>query len=159
MVVRIRHIDIARAVHRHAVGKIKPRGAARAIGAATAAGQTGQRGHHASGRDLADRVVVGVGHIDVARRVHRHAGGNIEPRGAAGAIGAAMLPGQSGQRGHHAGRRDLADRVVTGVRHIDVAGAVHRHANGIIKPRGAAGAIGAATAPPNRPACSPRQRA
>ena len=35
---------------------------------------------------------------------------------------------QSGQRRHHPGGRHLPDRVVAGVRHIDVARAVHRHA-------------------------------
>ena len=93
-----------------------------------AAGQPGQRGHHAAGRHLPDRVVVGVRHIDVARAVHRHAVGLIEPRGAARAIGAAEVASQSRQRGHHASGSHLADRVVAGIRHIDVARAVHRHA-------------------------------
>ena len=35
--------------------------------------QPGQRRHHPAGRHLADRVVAGVRHIDVARAVHRHA--------------------------------------------------------------------------------------
>src|SRR2546430_10305476 len=48
--------------------------------------------------DLANRVVEAIGHINIARRVCRHAPGVIEPRRAARAVGTACDAGQPGQR-------------------------------------------------------------
>ena len=58
-------------------------------------------------------------------------------RGAAGAVRRTSDAGSSCQGRHHPSARDLADRMVGRVRHVHVAGAVHRHAIGVIKRSGA----------------------
>ena len=82
--------------------------------------------------------------------------GIVKPRRAARAIRAAQTARAARQRRHHPRRRHLADRVVACVRHIHIAGAVHRHALGLVEPRRAARAVRAArTARSCPPASSP----
>ena len=57
IVARIRNIDVAAPIHRDTSGKLKPRGAARAVGAAHITGASGQGRHHPGRRDLADGAV------------------------------------------------------------------------------------------------------
>ena len=61
--------------------------------AASAASQAGQSGYVPSRRDLADCVVVSVGHINAARPVHRHAIRIIKAYGVARAIDASSAAG------------------------------------------------------------------
>ena len=56
-----------------------------------------------------------------ARRVHGHGIRLIETRGAVRPIVAAAHPRQSCQRGRHASRRDLANSMVSRIRHIHIA--------------------------------------
>ncbi len=140
----IRHIHVARAVHRHAGRPIKPRVAPRSVRAARTARQSGQRRDRPVRRHFADRVVPCVRHIDVARAVHRHALRQIKPRGAPGPVVGARTARRSRQRRHHSRRGDHPNRIVSSVRHIDVAGAVRRHAGRPIKPRVAARPVRAA---------------
>ena len=57
VVASVRHIDVARAVHRHAGRITKPCGAAGPVRAARSSRQSGQRRHHSRGRHYADCVV------------------------------------------------------------------------------------------------------
>ena len=82
---------------------------------------------HERPRQLLDRVVVGIGDVDVARPVHRHAIRAIQPRGDQGA--------DRLRRGV-----PLLDRVVAAIGDVDVARPVHRHATRVIQPRGDQGA-------------------
>ncbi|VUM26694.1 hypothetical protein PGKDCPLP_04105 [Stenotrophomonas maltophilia] len=91
----------------------------------------GQGTHVAVGTDHPDAVVEGVGHIDLALRVHRDAHRCIEARLRGRAIGVALFA--TGQRGHLAIGADTADRVVAGVGHIQVALRVGGDARGRIE--------------------------
>jgi len=84
---------------------VEARRSARAVGATGRTRHTGQCRHDPIDADFADRAVVGVGHIDVARRVDRDALGQVEERGCA--VRAARDAGGAGQGGHGAARRDL----------------------------------------------------
>ena len=136
-------VDVARGVHRHASGLIKPRRAAGAIGRAQAAGRAGQRRHHPVGCNLSDRVICSIRDVDGALLdVHGHASGRPKPRIAAGAIRRARVAGRrAGQRRHHPAGRNLSDRMICPIRNVDVALDIHGHAGGASKPRRTAGAI------------------
>ena len=99
----IRHIDAASGIHGYSRREPEPRRPASAVGAARESRTSGQGTHHPDRGDLADRVTVGVGHIDVAVGVHGRILGLVEAGGGArtidttlGAAGAgedALLPG------------------------------------------------------------------
>ena len=164
----IGHVDVARAVHRHTLGKSESCRAAGAIAGTCLPSGAGQGGDHARRADLADlrhcrdrprrrcprcppprpsgqsnlaalpvpslepvcpaepaRVVTTpdgvilrisslrvIGHVDVARAVHRHTVGIIKSCRAAGAIAGTCLPSGAGQGGDYAGRGDLADLII-----------------------------------------------
>ena len=85
---------------------------------------------------MSDRVVAEVGDVEVARAVECETDGVREPRGCARAVGAARVPGQSGERGHRAGGRgDEADGGVARVGDVEVAGAVRRYAARMVEAR------------------------
>ena len=65
-------------------------------------GGAGQGGDYAGRGDLADLVVIGIGHVDIARAVHRHTVGIMKARRAAGAIAGTVLAGGAGQGGDYA---------------------------------------------------------
>ncbi len=134
----VRHVHVGRVVHRHRRGLVETGIVAYRVGAAGVARLPGQRGHQPGGGDLADSVVPPVGDIDVAGRVHRHAGWMTEPRRAVGSVGAARVAGLPGQRGHCSGGGDFPDDVIPLVGHIHVSGAVHRRARRSVKARRAA---------------------
>ena len=115
-VARVGHDQVAGRVDREVPGRIEARSSAGAV--ARARGQrTGERGHDAGGADLADHVVVGVGHIGIARRIHRHAARCMEHRVHAAAVGITVVGVAARQRGDTIAR-DLADLVVVRVGHI-----------------------------------------
>ena len=91
-------------------------------------------------------MVVAVGDVNVARAVHREAGGEIELGDAADAIGAARDTGQTGQRGDAAGRGDFADGVAGAIRHEEVARCVDGDVLRIIETSSATGPIGGSAA-------------
>ena len=87
--------------------------------------------------DLAEGLVVGVRHIDIAIRICRHGVGIIEPRRAARAIVAAKASIRgSGEGRHDPGGGDHADGAVAGIRHIEIAAAIDSNVGGGIKFRG-----------------------
>ncbi len=70
-----------------------------------------QGGHHTRGRDLADAVIAGVPHIEVAGRVDRQAEGIIKPGADSNpVVGAAHVGSRPG--GDDPSRGDLADPVI-----------------------------------------------
>ena len=82
---------------------MKKRRAARAVGAASDAGRTGEGAYYATRGDLADGVVTTIGHIDVTQEVYGHADGKIKPRVAAGSIGASTTAGLTSKGGEKVG--------------------------------------------------------
>src|SRR5262249_54987052 len=136
--------EIARAVYGNAFGDIEPGVAARVVVSARRVGQAGDSAYHSGGRDLPDGVVASVGHIDVTRVVHGDALRFVEPRLAARAVVGAGASGQTGYSAYHAGGRDLSNRIVESIRHIEVAQAVHRDACRREEPGIAARIVGAA---------------
>ena len=119
-------------------------GVARAFGAGGRTGQTGDGAHDARGGNQADRVVAGVGDVNVARRIDGEAGRTVKARIFSGAVGAAVEAHGAGECADGAGWSDDADRVVAGVGDVEVVGAIDRDTLGIAKERNGAGAIGAA---------------
>ncbi len=98
-----------RAVHRHAHRPVELRLRAGAVAPARHAG-AGQRRHDAVGRHLADRVVAGVGDVEIARRVQRQARRRVEAR--RGALPVPEAFGAAGERGDTAVGAQHADAVV-----------------------------------------------
>ena len=115
-----------------------------AIGAAQGAGAC-DGGHHAKLINLADAVVHLVGNIDVVAGIDGQLGRGIELGRRAGAVGVACRAQGARESGHHAQRRDLADAMVAGVRHEQVALAVAHHAERAGKGRRGACGVGAAS--------------
>src|SRR5204863_18727 len=124
------------------LGKKTRRGPGR-VGAAGDARSPCERTHYACGRDLADGAVVVVAHIDIARAVGGDAARASKARRGPGRVGAAGQVGRTGERGHYACGRDLADGAVAGVGHIDIARAVGGNAAWEIKARRGPGSVGA----------------
>ena len=153
VVAGIAHIDIARAVGGDAARVIKSRRSPGSIGAPDYAARTRERGDNACGRDLADGVVAFISHIGIAGTVESDAEGGIEACRGPGSVGAANDAGGTGERGDYARGCDLADGVVVGIGHIDIARAVGSDAGRKIKARRRPGAVGAANAP-----CRPGKR-
>ena len=116
--------DAASRVHHQRGRGVEARGMGRPIEVAGNA-VASHRGDKAVGRDAPDAVVVGVGHEHVAGPVDRHADRPVEQRLASNAVAVAWLA-IAGKCGDHARRRDLADRVIAGVGHIQVAAGVDR---------------------------------
>ncbi|MNN14017.1 hypothetical protein D3C81_1270700 [compost metagenome] len=93
----------------------------------------GHRAHLPLRRDLADRVIAGVGHVQVALRVRRDARGRIECRRRPAAIGKAFAA--TGEHMEHPIGRAIDDAiVVTGIRHEQHA-AADRHTPWIAEAR------------------------
>src|SRR5581483_8953788 len=125
VVVRVRHVHVAAAVDGDAERAVEAGLVAIAVGVTALAG-AGQGGDTARGRHFANAVVFGIGHVDVAVLVHRHAGQPAELGVERLAVGKAVLPG-AGQRAHLTLRADLAQQEVAVVGHVDVAVLVHRY--------------------------------
>src|SRR5438874_13279144 len=68
----------------------------------------------------------------------------IKPRGAASSVHTAWIACKSGQRRHNTTWSHLSEYLVPGVRDINVARTVHRHAVRVPKPRLAAGSVSTA---------------
>eukprot|EP00959_Pyramimonas_sp_CCMP1952_P241077 5038210-Pyramimonas_sp.AAC.2 len=85
-----------------------------------------QCGHHTLRRDLANAIVVLVGHYNIAAPVHCHTPGAGKLRGVALSISIASLA-SARQCGHQALRRDLANTLVLCFCHNDVALPIHCH--------------------------------
>ena len=144
----IRDKKVARAVHRNAFGPRERRGGARAVG--IAAVTAGDRGDHPGRRDLADRVPIC--NVEIACAVHREIAIElVEPRGAARAVGKALVASSAGQGGDHPvrdtaddGRCNLADHGIIGIRNVEASCAVHGDTVGGVELRGAARPVGIA---------------
>src|SRR5439155_26190548 len=120
-------IEVVRTVYCDSAREAESCGAAGAVGTTIVASQTGKSAHHASGCNFANGAVVGIGDEDVADVIDGYRDWTIKTGGAAGAIGAASAPGQTGKGSHDTGRRDFADGAVNGVGDIGIACAIHRH--------------------------------
>src|SRR5439155_862354 len=71
IVVGITDVDIPRAVDADAAARVvEARVRASSIGGAHETGPARERAHHAVAADLANRAVVEIGYIEIARRVH-----------------------------------------------------------------------------------------
>ena len=94
-------------------------------------------------------MVGGIRDKDVPRAAHRQPRGVIEPRGAAGAIrvsragavGRIIAPGHAGQGRDDSREGDFPDRVVSGIRDVDISRAIGGHALRPAEPGGIASAI------------------
>ena len=120
-VARVRNIQIAGSIHRHALGAVELRRGGRA---------PDHRSDDAAGRDLPDLAVGGVGDVQTPARVHRHAEWFIEQglRGQSPVAGRAEAFSDPGHRRDDATRQGhLADHVVVRVGDIEIAARVHRH--------------------------------
>ena len=82
VVAAIGDVEVAGAVHGHAMGQAEPCFCCRhAIPVEAASPRAHRRGDHAAGVDLADAVIVGIGDVEVAGAVVRHhVNGGVELR-------------------------------------------------------------------------------
>ena len=165
IVARIRDINDAAAVHRHAAGIVKLRGAAVGIGAPGDAGITGQRADHPARRDFSQHVVarklgrrlgvrgVTVDHVEIAGTIDLDAPRHVKERLAARTI---LIPGHTrqadighralhtslaGQCADHPAGSDLPNHFIVVLGHIQVVGAIDRNANRAVEKRQRARAI------------------
>ena len=136
VVERIGDIEIARPVHRYALGRAEPRRCRcrRAAVAADAGSPASREGGDIprGSIHLADAVVIRIGDIEVARPIHRQAVGAVELRRCRrGAVAAEAGNSSSRHRGDITrGSSHLADAVVGGIGDVEVARPVQRHAPG-----------------------------
>lgn len=72
-------------------------------------------------------MVARVRHVNRARAIDRHPPRRGKLRGRARAIGVTGNT-RARERRHHATRRDFSNRVIAGVRHVNIAGGIRRHA-------------------------------
>lgn len=85
--------------------------------------------------DLPDGVVVGVGHVDLASRYHRHVMGGAELGTPAGSVDISCCTSRvSCQQGHPGVGVDLPDLVVPDVCHVDIAGEIAGYASRVVEP-------------------------
>ena len=131
--VGIGDIEVARAVHCHAIGQVETHLSCRA--AVLAEPTTTRNGSdRPGGIDLADAVVVAIGDVEVALAVHRHGAGVVELcLSCRAAVPAEALLPRSRNGGDRPDGIDLADAVVGGICDVEVALAVHRHASGKVE--------------------------
>ena len=123
----VSHIEVAGGVHRDALRRGKPGAAAGAIRRACQPRSSGEGACLASRGELANRVILRVGHVSIAGAVGRHSRQPEKPRRAPGLVGAADR-GRAGVGADRPGGTDYADRAVGGIGDIHVADAVSRHA-------------------------------
>ena len=129
MVERIRDVDSAVGIHRHAAWSAKAGGGAGAVGVAPFARQARQSGNHAAGRHLANGAVAQIGDIQIAAGVDRQAAGSFEARAGTGAVIAPAQPGCTREGGDNACWRHFADGVVIRIGDVDVPAGIHRHSH------------------------------
>lgn len=102
----------------------------------------GDGGHLASRGDLADGLLVPIGHEDIALRIDRDAHRPCQSRCRTGAVHIARLPGRACECAHHTRRRDLADRVVAEIGDVEIAGRVGRDRERPVESRGRPSPVG-----------------
>ena len=140
----IRHVDLARAVHRNAIRKIETSDAAISVHTTVSLSHSGESAHHARRGNLSDRAVESVGHIDISCRVDRYAKRETEAGRASGAVRTAAVACQAGEGAHKPSGSNFSDGAIACIGHVDIADAIHGHASGILEASGAARSIGAA---------------
>ena len=138
-VVSVGDEQVASLVQRQAGRRIEQRERRRAIGKART-GAAGQRAHDAVRRDFTDPVIVCIGHVHIARLVGRYAHRTVEQGLSCRPVLEARRAG-AGQRGDNAFHRHLADHVVAGVGHQQVARRVEGNARRRVESRRRAGAV------------------
>ena len=130
-------VEIACPVHRHTTGGGELRlGRRTPVPAETALPGPRDRGDRPGGIHLADALVEGIGDVEVARPVHRHAMGISELRlGRRTPVPAETARAGPRDRSDRPGGIHLADAVVALIGDVEVARPVHRHAIGAVELR------------------------
>src|SRR5262249_36633622 len=93
-----------------------------------------------------NRVIAGVGHVDISGTIHRRALGKVEARHVASAVRAARRGRNTGQRARNTHRPrwdDFSDGVIEGVCYVEVPRTIHCNPLGKVEARCAARAFGA----------------
>ena len=129
VVERVGDIDVTGAIHRHAQRRVELSAGSRAAIAGPADPAVSCHGGNGGARQLAHAVIQRVGEIQVAARIHRHAGGQAEPRGGRGRA----IAGEPLHAVAHRGRDiafgiDLPNPVAAHFGHKNIAAAIHGHA-------------------------------
>ena len=116
----------ARAVDRYSGRTVEARLEPNPVGTSFVTRRASQGRDGPSGGDFADRVVVGVGDVDIARTIDRHPTRAVEARVSTVAIEVTRIGAVAArERAHAAARRNLAEGVVARIRDVDVARTVH----------------------------------
>ena len=124
-------VEIARGVHGEGLRGVEPRELVGAVRGAENARRPRKRGDSARAGDLADRVIVGVGNVEISGGINAHSGGMMKTRAGARAIGETVGDWRAGEGGHCAARCEQADGVVAAIRHIEISEIVQGDTRGI----------------------------
>ena len=135
MTERVGDVDHTRAVDGDAVGLVETRDGERcSVSRAKRSGRARIRARHITGRNLANRRVVGIRDIHIARRVDCNTGGKRKARRAQGTIGARPDTSRSTRRGDGAVLRNPTNEMVISVRDVSCARSIHGDTKRVIKP-------------------------
>ena len=139
VVVEVRDVEVAGAVHRDILRPVQLRGRGRAaVAAESRRARPCHRGDHAGARrHFPDALVAAVGDVEMAGAVHRYTEREIEPRlGRRAVVAAEPRYARPRDRRDHAVRRHPADAVIIEVGEVEVAAAIECHADRAVELRG-----------------------
>ena len=130
MVVPIGDVDVAQAIRRHVFGERELRLNRRPIVSAIAPlPGSCHRGNVTRGIHFADAVIAGIGNVEVARIIHRHAAGVVKLRLDCRAAVPAVTPlSGSRYRGDDAPCIHLADAVIAGIGDVEATRIIYSYA-------------------------------
>src|SRR5207244_12145749 len=135
MITAVHHVHVPGAIDSHSLRAGKSRLVADAISAAADTGRASKGAHQTRRTDFSYRGIKGVTHIHIITAIHGDSLRKIKTRRRAKSIGGARSARRTGERADIASRSDLPYRVVPGIAHVDIAGAVNRDPCGKSKPR------------------------
>ena len=118
------NVEVLRAVDGNSPGRRESRAAAGAIGIPGDPWSASQGGYDPGGRDFADGRVGVIGDVDIAGAIRSNAKQGTETSVTASPIAIVVESGESRQRRHYSGRRNLTHGVVVSIGNIHVASAV-----------------------------------
>ena len=126
---------------------VEPRDAADPVRRGPFSRLSSQGRHEPRRRNLADRLIPMILHVDIAGRVRGYTPRLIEPGGVADPIRRARFARLSSQGGHESRGRNPTDSVITTIRHIDVAGVIRGYIFRFVEACGAADPVCRAPSP------------
>ena len=142
VIVGIRDKDVARSIHRQTRRMPKPCSCSGSVNVSSLGeSQARECGYHPAARDLSDRIVVGVGDVNIVRTVNRHTAWRRKPRGTPGCIRCSGNSRRARVGRDHPCAGNQSNGMIRTVCNVEVTPAVHRHTRGRVKPGIAPGIV------------------